>query len=80
MARKKRRSYLGLHTEEERDQALLMVSRTYEKAVDAFFAGDEKAYTFHLGYITGIQELAAAEGATVLAGMITDAITRLRQL
>lgn len=78
--KKKRKSSLGLHTLEEQSQALGIVNGAFDAARQAAGDGDRERVIYLIGFISGIHELAVAEGAHGLANQIRLTLDTLRGL
>ncbi len=75
MARK--RQQLGLHTPAEQAQAFDLAQSAFRAAMKAQEDRDDQGYLFARGYLQAVMDLAAVEGADVLAGDILALIERL---
>lgn len=80
MARNKRGSNLGLHTQQERDDAMRMAMKALESGVKAVNAQDIRALHHWIGYIEAIRDLAENEGAIVMVSDLEEIIMRLHRM
>ena len=63
------RHELGLHTKDEQDQAMGMVSKSHARGVEAAERGDRAALAFETGFIHAIMALAKLAGAWNVEGL-----------
>lgn len=78
------RPKMGLHTEEEKSDALNLTTEALHRGFDAFHAGDPIGIAAEMGYIKGISDLAAKEGyaplARTLLGQVEDLKEKLHEV